>query len=437
VIYLEAAFILLLIVFNGVFAMAELAIVSSKKVHLKRLADEGSKAARIALDFSQDTGRFLPTVQIGITLIGILAGAFSGATFEAPITAYLETFGIEKDTAEFISVTGIVIVVTYITLIIGELVPKELALRNPEGLALFISPIIYWLSRLTSPIVWLLGISTTAILRAIRAGEKPKTTVTEEEVRSMIAEGTEHGLFHEAERDMISGIMLLADKPINAFMLPRADVVSISRSASLDEIRRVLAENPYSRYPVYDGPHRDIVGILQAKDMLNYVLSGKELEIEALLVDVPIFPESISTMKIIEYLRTVPVHMAVLVDEHGSFVGIVTLTDLVEVITGELYENGDNGMEMVQRDDGSWAMDASILLEPAFEKVGINSVPKRGSYHTLAGFMLDHFGYIPEVGNKFQHKGFRFEVIDMDGNRIDKVLIKKVKLKAKTKVKAK
>ncbi len=426
VIYLEVLFILFLIFLNGIFAMSELAIVSAKKVHLKRLAEEGSKSARLALDFSQDTGRFLPTVQIGITLIGVLSGAFSGATLATPLTHYLEALGLNTDTAEFISVTGIVVVVTYFTLIIGELVPKELALRNPEGLALFISPIIYWLSRVTSPVVSLLDVSCRTVLKVIGAGEKPKTTVTEEEVRSMIDEGTEHGLFEEAERDMISGIMLLADKPISAFMLPRIDVISISRSASLDEIRQTLAEHPYSRYPVYDGPHRDIVGILQAKDMLNYLLSGKQLDTEALLVDVPTFAEITSTMKVIEYLRTVPVHMAIIVDEYGLFVGIITLTDLVEVITGELYEHGDTGMEMVQRDDGSWAIDASILLEIAFEEIGITSMPKNANYHTLAGFMLQKFGIIPKVGDKFHYKGYRFEVIDMDGNRIDKVLIRKI-----------
>ncbi len=431
-IYLEILFILILILFNGVFAMAELAIVSAKKVHLKRLADKGNRAARIALDFSYDTGRFLPTVQIGITLIGVLSGAFSGATLSLPLAQYLEGQNFTTDTAEFISVTLIVITITYLTLIIGELVPKEIALRNPEGIALFISPIIYLLSRITSPIVSSLDLSCRVVLKFIHAGDKPQTTVTEEEVRSMIAEGTEYGLFHETERDMISGIMLLADKPIRAFALPRTDVISIDQNASADEIIKILSDTPYSRYPVYSGPHRDIVGILQAKDILNHVLSGKNLEIEALLVDVPTFPEVTSTMKIIEYLRAAPIHMAIIVDEHGSFVGIVTLTDLVEVITGELYEYGNNCAEIARREDGTWSIDAGILLEIAFEKVGITSIPKNTSYHTLAGFMLDRFGYIPEIGNKFIYKGFSFEVLDIDNNRINKVLVtktKKVKLK--------
>lgn len=411
--------------------MSELAIVSAKKVHLKRLSDEGNKSARLALDFAEDTNRFLPTIQIGITLIGVLAGAFSGATFATPMAHFFEHLGLATDTAEFISVTSIVVVITYLTLIIGELVPKELALRNPEKLALFISPIIYWLSRFTAPIVWFLGLSTSTLLKLIRASDKPKTTVTEEEVRSLIAEGTEHGLFEEAERDMISGIMLLADKPISAFMLPRVDVVSINYKSSLDEIRQALAEHPYSRYPVHQGKHHNIVGILQAKDILNHLLSGKKFEIESLLVQIATFPAITPTIKVIEYLRKSPVHMAVLVDEYGTFVGIVTLTDLVEVITGELYQHGEANVEIVQTKPGIWLADGGILLELVFEKIGIPSLPQNTTYHTLAGFVLHRLGFIPKAGNKFQYKGFRFEVVDMDGNRVDKVNIKKIKTKMK------
>lgn len=423
----ELCVIALLILCNGIFAMSELAIVSAKKVHLKRLADEGRRSARIALDFAHDTGRFLPTVQIGITLIGVLSGAFSGATFSAPVAAWLvEHFGMTGERAEFVAVSTIVVSITYLTLIIGELVPKELALRNPERLAMFIAPPIYALSVITSPIVSLLEISCQIVLKLIGAGKKPTTTVTEEEVRSMIEEGTQHGLFHESERDMISGIMLLADKPIRAFMLPRTDVVCIDRDATREEITQILAEHPYSRYPVYGDTHFDIAGILQAKDMLNHLLAGHELDIETLLVEVPSIPDSTSTLKVIAQLRTVAVHMAVIVDEHNSFVGIITLTDLVEVITGELYEHGDTEMEMFLRDDGSWLMDASILMDYVFRKIGINAMPADMDYHTLAGFMLHNFGYIPKAGDKFDYKGFVFEVVDMDGPRLDKVLITKL-----------
>ena len=420
---LEIIFILFLIVLNGVFAMSELAIVSAKKVHLKRLADEGKKSARIAMDFAQDTGRFLPTVQIGITLIGVLSGAISGATLAEPLTLKLNQMGFEMDTAEIFAVSGIVALITYLTLIIGELVPKELALRNPEKMAMFIAPIIYGLSRLTSIVVSFLDLSCRLVLRLLGAGQKPVTTVTEEEVRSMIEEGTEHGLFHAAERDMISGIMLLADKPIRAFMLPRPEVVSIEYDASFARMRELVAGNHYSRYPV----RRDleIIGIVQAKEILNHMLVGKDWDIEALLEQVATFPDSTPTLKVIEYLRQSPVHMAVIADEHGAFTGIVTLTDLVEVITGELYQHGEDSAELLQRDDGSWLIDASIILEVAFQKVGIPGPTEDTGYHTLAGFVLHHMGVIPRAGDHFVFKGFRFEVMDMDGIRIDKVLVGK------------
>ena len=419
--YLEISFVLFLIVLNGVFAMSELAIVSAKKVHLKRLADEGRKAAIIALNFAQDTGRFLPTVQIGITLIGVLSGAFSGATLSKPLTAYLVTLGLAGDTAEVISVSGIVVSITYLTLIIGELVPKELALRNPERMAMFVAPIIYWLSRLTSPLVSMLDFSCKMVLKLIGAGQKPITTVTEEEVRSMIAEGTQHGLFQEAERDMISGIMLLSDKPIRAFMLPRTDVISVTPDVTREEMRALLAEYHYSRYPVKQG--YDIVGIVQTKEILNQVLAGGTWDLAALTQPVAAFPDSMPTLKMIEYLRTSPIHMAILTDEHGSFTGIVTLTDLVEVITGELYAPNNDAADMVKREDGSWLMDAGVVVEIAFQKLGLPTPPEETGYHTLAGFMLHCMAYIPKAGDYFEYKNHRFEVADMDGMRIDKALI--------------
>jgi putative hemolysin len=207
-------------------------------------------------------------------------------------------------------------------------------------------------------------------------------------------------------------------------MLPRIDVITIAHNASQEEIRRILAENPYSRYPVHKGTtHLDIIGVLQAKDMLNYVLSGKELDINDVMVQVATFPEVTPTIKVIEHLRTVPVHMAILVDEHGSFVGIVTLTDLVEVITGELYQHGGGGLEITKREDGSWLIDAGILVELVFAEIGMTSAHKSSSYHTLAGFVLHQLSYIPKAGDKFEYNGFQFEVVDMDGNRIDKVLV--------------
>lgn len=423
-IYLDIAFVVFLMFCNGMFAMSELAIVSSKKVHLKRLADEGSRGARIALEFAQDTGRFLPTVQIGITLIGILSGTVGGATLSEPLANYLVTYNMALDTAQIISVTLIVAAITYFTLIIGELVPKELALRNPERMAVLIAPPIYVLMRITSPLVWLLDLSCKLVLKLIGARQKPKTTVTEEEVRSMIAEGTEHGLFHEAERDMISGVMLLADKPIRAFMLPRMDVIAIEHDATLEQAGAIFTQHHHSRYPVIKG--EEILGLLQTKDVLSSLLVKQEWSIPALMVEAPRFKDSTPTLEVIDHLRRAVLHIAVITDEQGAYLGIVTLTGLVEVITGELYGFGDEPIGITERHDGSWLMDGSILLEVAFRKLGIAEVPEHEHFHTLAGFLLQRMAYIPKAGDSFDFKGYRFEVVDMDRVRIDKVLIARV-----------
>ncbi len=431
--YLEITIILMLILLNGVFAMSELAIVSAKKVRLRRLADEGSKAAAQALAFAEDTGRFLPTVQIGITLIGILAGAFSGATLADYLTDDLVQRGLVHEHAEFISVSFIVVVITYLTLIIGELVPKELALRNPEKLALFVAPVMHLLSKITWPVIWLLNRSSSCVLRLIRAGDKPESTVTQEEVKAMIAEGTVHGVFEEKEQKMLSGVMMLADKPIRAFMVPRMDVVSLDCDATAEEIKEILDRHGYSRFPVrrHDDEHR-LLGIVQTKDILAALLSGKSFELKPLVKQVTIFPDNTSAFKVMEYLRHAPTHVALIVDEHGSFEGIVTLMDIFSAITGEIYEHGKEA-EITQRPDGSWLMDGSILIDRAFDAIGLHSRPEDENFHTLAGFVLNDSHSIPKAGYAFDHNGYRFEVVDMDGYRIDKVLVQKLAHNKKTK----
>jgi len=430
--YLEIAIILMLIVLNGVFAMSELAIVSAKKVNLRRLADEGSKAAAQALDFAEDTGRFLPTVQVGITLIGILAGAFSGATLADYLTDYLMGFGLVHEQAEFLSVAFIVVVITYLTLIIGELVPKELALRQPEKLALFVAPVMHVLSKATWPVIWLLKHSTSFMLWLIRAGDKSDSTVTQEEVKAMIAEGTEYGVFEEKEQKMLSGVMLLADKPIRAFMIPRRDVVSLDCDASAEEVKAILDQHGYSRFPVRqrDDEHK-LLGIVQTKDILTALLSGKPFELKPIVKQVTIFPDNTSAFKVMEYLRHAPTHVALIVDEHGSFEGIVTLMDIFSAITGEIYEHGKEA-EITRRPDGSWLMDGSLLIDRAFDAIGLHSRPEDESFHTLAGFVLNDSHFIPKAGYAFDYNGYRFEVVDMDGYRIDKVLVQKLKHRKKS-----
>lgn len=425
--YFEILVILILLVLNGVFAMSELAIVSSKKVILRKKAEEGSVTAQRALDFAEDTGRFLPTVQIGITLIGILAGAFSGATLADYATDYLMQFGLSHERAEFISVSVIVVTVTYLTLIIGELVPKEMALRRPEAMALFVTPLIYRLSRLTWPIVWVLNKSSQFVLTLIRAGDKPETTVTQEEISALIDEGTGSGVFHENERDMLSGVMLLGDKPISAFIRPRIDVASLSEDATLADLKELMPENRYSRFPIRARDNENqILGVVHIKDILERMLKGEEFKLKDLIEEVMVFPDSAGAMTVLDQLSSSPVHLAVIIDEHGSFEGIVTLTDMLAIITGGINENGDEGEEFFRRGDGSWLMDGGILVEHAFEEIGLNEKHDDESFHTLAGFVLNYFRSIPKVGDLFDYNGYSFEVLDLDGHRIDKILIKKL-----------
>lgn len=426
--YFELLVIFLLMVLNGVFAMSELAIVSSKKVHLRKLADEGNTSAARALAFAEDTGTFLPTVQIGITLIGILAGAFSGATLADYVTAYFEMAGLSHEHAEFVSVSIIVVVITYLTLIIGELVPKELALRRPEAMALFVTPLIFALSKLTWPIVWLLNKSSNFVLKVIRAGDKPESTVTQEEVTAMIEEGADFGVFEENERDMLSGVMLLGDKPIRAFMKPRVDVVSFDCDATIEEIREALSENTYSRFLVraHDDEHK-ILGIIHVRDILTHLFEGrKDFRLRDMVQEVPFFSDNTDTMKVLDNLRNSPVHLAVIIDEYGSFQGIITLTDILAIITGGVNEHGDKGDEVILREDGSWLIDGSMLIDLALEEVGLNEKLDNERFHTLAGFILNHFHSVPKAGSAFNYHGYRFEVIDVDGHRIDKVMVRKL-----------
>lgn len=423
--YIEITVMVALVLLNGVFAMSELAIVSSKKVHLKRLADEGNKAAAQALDFAEDTGRFLPTVQIGITLIGVLAGAFGGATIADHLTDYFMKFGLAHDGAEVIAVGFIVIAITYVTLIIGELVPKELALRNPEKFALFVTPVVYTISKIAWPIVWLLNRSCSFVLLLIRAREKPESTVTQEEVEAMIVEGARHGVFAKKEKEMLVGVMLLADKPIRAFMVPRIDVVSFDCDASKEEVKAILTAYRYSRFPVR--PHDDehhVLGIVETKDILASLLSDKPFDLKPLVKEVAVFPDHTSALKILDHLRRAPTHVAIVVDEHGSFQGIITLIDLFGTITGEFYEHGREA-EVVKREDGSWLIDGGTLIDRAFKIIGLRDKAGDGSFHTLAGFILHHFHKVPKAGDVFDYKNYRFEVIDMDGYRIDKILVRK------------
>lgn len=422
----EISIVLMMMLLNGIFAMSELAIVSAKKVLLRKKAGEGSKAAAQALAFADDTSKFLPAVQVGITLVGIFSGAFSGATLAGYVATWLIDSGMAPETAQALSISIIVMIVTYLTLIIGELVPKELALRNPEKVAMFVAPIIHVLSRCTWPVIIALSRSTNFMLWALRVGNRPETTVTQEEVSAMIREGAHHGIFGESERGMLSGVMLLADKPVRAFMVPRGDVVAFDCDTPPDEIKKIITASPYSRFPVRSPDDEDvIVGIVHAKDVMVHMMSGHEFDLNSLIRRVAIFPDTTNTLTVIEYLRKEPLHTALVVDRHGGFEGIVTLADLLYVIMGSMGAAETEGDEIVVRDDGSWLIDGSLLIEPTLEKIGL-PVDPTSEFHTVAGFMLHNLRSMPRTGDNFIYRDHRFEVVDMDGHRIDKILVSKI-----------
>jgi putative hemolysin len=416
--------IFLLIILNGVFAMSELAVVSARKVRLKTLAEEGQRGAEIALDLAENPGRFLSTVQIGITLVGILAGTFSGATLAKALGSYLNRFPLIAPTGEPLAIGLVVLSVTYLSLIVGELVPKQLALRNAERIAAAIARPMALLAKTGIPIVYFLELSTAAVLRLLGQHRVPEQTVTEEEVKEVIAEGVTSGVLKPVEQEMISGVMRLADWRVQAIMTPRREIVWIDLEDSAEDIRHKLRETNYSRFPVALGGLDEFLGIVQTKDLLNRVLDGKPLDIKGALCQPLVVHNHMLALRVLEMIKQSPIHMAIVVDEHGVLEGLVTATDILKAIVGSLAEPGASAEpEIEQREDGSWLMDGNLPVEIVEDLLGLKEIPEERDFHTLAGFMLSRFEWIPAAGDHFEWEGFRFEVVDMDGHRIDKVLV--------------
>ncbi len=420
----EIFIIFLLILLNGFFAMSELAVVSSRKGRLKHMVDNGRRGAAVAMALADDPGRFLPTVQIGITLIGVLAGAFSGATLARQIGSWLTDVPMLGRFADGLGIALVVIAITYLSLIFGELVPKRIALTDPEQAAALVARPLALLSRLAGPAVWLLRLSSDAVLRMLGLPTAKQVTITDEEVRALVSEGAAAGVFEVAERDMIDGVMRLADRPVRSIMTPRVDVVWLDLSDSQEEIRRVIVDSGRSRFPVSRGGIDAIEGIVHAKDLLDRMLSGQAFDLAA-CVRQPLFVhEGTSVLKLLELFRSSIVHMGLIVDEYGSFEGIVTTTDILAAIAGEFPEDEeDAASDAVRREDGSWLIDGGVDIDRLERFLERRDLKSNDDYHTLAGFLLWELGHLPHVGERLDWKNLRFEVVDMDGRRIDRVLI--------------
>lgn len=421
---LELAAVLFLILLNGFFAMSELAVVSARKIRLQQMAEEGRRGAAIALSLQEEPSRFLSTVQIGITLIGVINGAVGGATIAGRLGPVLDEIPMLTGYGQELAFALVVIIITFLSLIAGELVPKRIALNNAEAIASFAAPVMKSLSRITAPFVWLLGASTEAMLRLLRVPERAEQTVTEEEVKSLIAEGTASGVFNADEKRMIEGVMRLADRTVRSIMTPRPEVMWLDVADTAENIKRDIRESGHSRMPVCRGTLDDVVGIVHTKDILHKLLEDAPFDLHPVVRDALIVHDGMEVMRLLELFKQSGEQMAVVVDEYGSVEGITTLTDMLEGIAGELPDFDDDDADIVRRADGSLLIDGMMAVEEVEAHLGLKSLrDEEGGYHTLAGFLLFKFGHIPAAGELVEHDGYRFEVVDMDGRRIDKVLV--------------
>jgi putative hemolysin len=421
--WLDLVLILMLIALNGVFAMSELAVVSSREARLKALAKGGSSGAQCALTLAADPGRFLSTVQIGITLISILAGAYSGASLGEPVAQRLALLGLEPDTASTLGFSLVIAATTFVSLIVGELVPKQFALRSPEPIAVIVARPMDWLSKLTAPIVWLLDRSSAAIFRMLGLNRENQQHVTAEELHLVVAEAQTAGVLEESERAIISGIVRLADRPVREVMTPRIEIDWLDVGCSLDDIRQALAETPHSRLPVARGSVDDIVGVVSTRDLLMALLDGRDINLSELTKTAPVIPDLMDAMDALAVLRGAEVPLALVHDEYGHLDGIVTPGSLLSALAGAFAHDldVDHDPPCVEREDGSWILSGAGSADLLQDRLGLQ-LPGERDYSTIAGFALSVLKRIPVTGEAFTSDGWKFEVVDMDGRKIDKLL---------------
>ena len=420
----DVAIIVALVALNGVFAMSELAIVSARKPRLEAMARSGRSGARIAIELGADPGRFLSTVQIGITLIGIIAGAYSGASLGGPTGERIAILGVNPETAEIIGFAIVIGITTFLSLIVGELVPKQFALRAPEPIAAAMALPMVWLARATAPLVWLLDRTSALIFRLLRMNRESQNHVTAEELHLIFAEASRSGVIEESERAIISGVVRLADRPVREVMTPRTEVDWIDAAADHEALLAVLRTLPHSRMLVAEGTIDKIIGVVQARDIVAKLVDGVEIDLRALMKQAPILPDQVDAMDALEALRRADVPMAMVHDEYGHFEGIVTPADLLAASAGGFASDHDidNDPPLVEREDGSLLVSGWLPADTLAEHIGL-TLPEDRDYATVAGLALAEFKRLPTVGDYFVFGGYRFEIMDMDGRKIDKLLV--------------
>lgn len=425
---LDIVILIVLLVINGVFAMSEMAIASSRKTRLQQWADEGNGGASAALKLAEQPNRFLATVQIGITLIGIITGFFGGARLSDPVAGLLARIDVLRPYSGPISILLVVTLVTYLSLVIGELVPKRLALQNPERVASLVAPAMTALSRIAAPIVHLLGASSDLVLRIFGVRHSEDSPITEEEIQILLQEGAAAGVFNPAEHEMVEGVFELGDREVRELMTPRYRLAALDVEDPIEESYRVMAESPHHLFPVYEGDLDRLIGMAPVKKLWAASLSGAPIDLRALAEPALIVPESMPAIEVLERFRGRPESAAMVVDEYGGIAGLLSLHDLMEGITGGASRDEEHDEEIVKRADGSWLLDGALPVHELREVLDIESIPgeESGDFETLGGFVMAQLGRIPAVGDIADWGGQRFEVVDMDGRRVDRVLVMQV-----------
>lgn len=423
---IEILVVFILILLNGFFSMSEIAVVSARKVRLEQRAEEGDKGARYALELAGSTSKFLSSVQIGITLVAMLTGAFGGATLAERLAKVLAGVPWLASAASTLALVIVVLFTTYFSLVIGELIPKRIALNNPEKIASSVSGIMRFIARITAPVTGLLSASTDLGVRLLGMKPSDEPPITEEEIRVLIDQGTEVGVFGEAEQDMVEGVFRLNERSINAIMTPRTEISWLDAEDKIDDIIKLVLQSPYSRFPVCRGSLDNVLGILNAKTLLEKALAGNPFNIVDLLEKPLFIPENTPAVRVLELEKELGVHEALVIDEYGGVMGFVTLFDVLEAIIGELPSKDEvDEPEIVQREDGSYLLDGLLPVDEFKDLFDLDALPEEDKvgFQTVGGFVMNQIGSIPAPGQSFTWDGLHIEVLDMDGHRVDKVLV--------------
>ena len=423
--WFDVAIIIVLVLINGVFAMSELAIVSARKAQLHGLADRGSNRAKAALRLAGDPGKFLSTVQIGITLIGILAGAYSGASLGGPVAERLQALGMAEELSGTVGFVLVIGLTTYASLVIGELVPKQIALRSAERIALIMAQPMELLARISAPLVWLLDNSSALIFRLMRIKREQVNHVTAEELQMVFADATRSGVIEEHERAVMAGVVRLADRPIREVMTPRTEIDWLDIDAKREDIHKLLMESQHSRFPVAEHSVDEIRGVVQARDFVAAQLGGEELDLRKLMRPLEKVPDQLDALDVLEKLRETEVPMILVHDEYGHFEGIVTPNDLLSSIAGEFVSDQDEKTQrsLIERSDGSFLVSGAMAIDALAERLSLRLSEDR-DYATVAGHALAQLRHLPEEGESFEDQDWVFEIVDMDGRKIDKLIVR-------------